>query len=141
MPYTYLEHISDVAIHAEGETIGKAFESGAEAMLNVMFELPTIRETVDVTFGCAAGEPALLFIEVINEILSLQDRHSFAFKRLEARELRKTDSGWLFIGTVFGEPFNETKHAVKTEVKAATYSGLSHRESEGMHIFECVLDV
>ncbi|MBI5559834.1 MAG: archease [Deltaproteobacteria bacterium] len=141
MPYAYLEHISDVGIHAEGETVEKAIESGAEAMLNVMFELTTVKETVDVTFGASAGEPALLFVEVLNEILSIQDRHSFAFKRLEVRELKKTGEGWLFIGTAFGEPFNEEKNEVKTEVKGATYSGLIYREEQGKHVFECVVDV
>ncbi|MBI5599372.1 MAG: archease [Deltaproteobacteria bacterium] len=141
MPYSYMEHASDVGIHAEGETIGKAFESGAEAMLNVMFDLSTIRPTVDVTFSAEAGDEALLFVEVLNEILSIQDRHSLAVKRLEAVEIKQTGSGLSFIGRIYGEPFNPEKHAVKTEVKAATYSGLSCVAVDGKYILECVVDV
>src|SRR3972149_5871010 len=141
MPYGYLEHISDVDIHAEGQSVNEALSCAAEAMLNVMFELTDIKETVDATFGVESTEIPLLFVEVLNEILSIQDRHSFAFKRLAVKEIKNKDSRWIFIGTVYGEPFNPDKHAVKTEVKGTTYSGLAYRAEDGRHIFECVVDV
>ncbi|MEE9614664.1 MAG: archease [Thermodesulfobacteriota bacterium] len=144
MGYEYLEHAADVGVRAEGRTMEEAFESGAEAALNVMFDLSSIDETVTVSFAADAPEPALLFVETINEVLSIQDRHGLALKRLVSGEIRKTDDGYRFVGTARGEPLDLNKHAVKTEVKAATYSGLSYTESpdkEMRHAFECVLDV
>lgn len=141
MPYSYLEHISDVGTRAEAETLDGAFESGAEAMLNLIFDLSTITVTEDITFGVEAGDLALTFVETLNEILFIIDRHSLALTKLKAVQIKQTDGGYLFTGTVLGEPFDLEKHTVKTEVKAATYSGLSYKESEGKHVFECVLDV
>lgn len=141
MPYSYMEHVSDVGIRAEGKTLEEAFESGAEAALNVMFDLETIEHTIKITFGADAPDMAALFIEVLNEALSIQDRHGLALKKLEADEIRKTNAGYIFIGTLYGEPFDREKHEVKTEVKGATYSGLKYYEKGGTHVFECVVDV
>ena len=141
MPYSYMEHISDVGIRAEGKTLEEAFESGAEAALNVMFDLETIEHTIKITFGADAPDLAALFVEVLNETLSIQDRHSLAVKSLKVDEIKKTAAGHIFIGTLYGEPFDREKHEVKTDVKAATYSGLKYYEKDGLHVFECVVDV
>ncbi len=142
MPYSYIEHLADIGIHAEGATVEEAFENGAEAVLNLMFDLETINTTEDVTFGVDAKDLQLLFVEVINETISVQDTHGFAFKRLVTAEIKKTNGLYRFIGTAYGEPLSLEKHTVKTEVKAATYSGLSYKkEDEGKHVFECILDV
>src|SRR3989304_3382372 len=106
MPYSYMEHISDVGIRAEGKTLEEAFESGAEAALNVMFNLETIEHTIKITFGADAPDLAALFVEDLNEALSVQDRHGLALKKLEADDIRKTTAGYIFIGTLYGEPFD-----------------------------------
>ena len=142
MPYSYIEHISDVRIHAQGHTLEEAFEAGAEAMLNCMFGLETIEEKTSVEIIAEAGEIDLLFVEVLNEVLSIQGRDGLALKRLKAEAILLKDKNLCFKGAVFGEKFAPEKHAVKTEVKAATYSGLRYsRGDKDSHVLECVLDV
>ncbi|MCR4287367.1 MAG: archease [Deltaproteobacteria bacterium] len=142
MPYSYIEHISDVCIRAQGHTLEEAFEAGAEAMLNCMFGLETIEEKNSVEIIAEAGEIDLLFVEVMNEVLSIQGRDGLALKRLKAEEISSADGRLTFKGAAFGEKFDPEKHAVKTEVKAATYSGLRYSRGEkDNHILECVLDV
>jgi SHS2 domain-containing protein len=59
-----------------------------------------------------------------------------------AKEIKKLDNGCRFIGTAYGEPLDLEKHIVKTEVKAATYAGLSYKKvAEKKHVLECILDV
>ncbi len=142
MPYSYIEHISDIGIRAEGETLAAAFESGVEAVLGVMFVLATVDESVKVAIQADAFDIELLFVEVINEVLSMQGRDGLALKRLETRALEKTDKGFVFTGIAYGERLNLDKHEVRTEVKGATYSGLSYNEGKGgRHVLECILDV
>ncbi len=142
MPYSYTEHISDIGIRAEGDTLAAAFESGVEAVLGVMFELDTIDERLDVPIIARAREADLLFVEVINEVISMQGRDALALKRLKTDELKNTDNGFVYRGTAYGEKLNLDKHGVKTEVKGATYSGLRYNKGEGgTHILECILDV
>lgn len=142
MPYSYIEHISDVCIRAQGRTLEETFEAGAEAMLNCMFGLETIEEKNSVEITAEAGEIDLLFVEVLNEVLSIQGRDGLALKRLKAEKISGAKGRLSFRGSAFGESFAPEKHDVKTEVKAATYSGLrySRGEKDG-HILECVLDV
>lgn len=142
MPYSYIEHTSDIGISAAGADIKEAFESGVEAMLSVMFDLATVSEKQSVEVAAEAPSIELLFVEVLNEVLSLQGRDSLALKRLHAVEIVESVGRCSFKGTAHGEPFDREKHDVRTEVKGATYSGLRHTTGEdGAHTLECILDV
>jgi SHS2 domain-containing protein len=141
VPYSYFEHISDVGLRASAPTLEGAFEAGAEGMLAIIFDLDTIDETTSVEITARAREVDLLFVEVLNEIVSIQSRDELALKRLETVELSRGPDGFIYRGTAHGEGFAD-KHVVKTEVKGATYSGLYYNEGEGgEHVLECVLDV
>ncbi|MFQ5441294.1 MAG: archease [Thermodesulfobacteriota bacterium] len=142
MTYTFFEHISDIGIKAESPTLEGALEDGAAAMLEVMFELDTIVEVEKRAIKAEAGEIETLFVEVLNEILSIQCRDGLALKRLKTVELKKTPSGFSFKGEAFGEPIDLKRHVVKTEVKGATYSALKYVRGEGgTHTLQCILDV
>ncbi len=141
MPYSYFEHISDVGLRASGTTLEDAFEAGAEGMLAIIFDLDTIDELASVEITARAPEVELLFVEVLNEVVSIQSRDELALKRLETTELSRGPDGFIYRGTAHGEGFAD-KHVVKTEVKGATYSGLYYNNGEkGEHILKCVLDV
>lgn len=142
MSYSYIDHISDVCIRAEGPTLATAIESGAEAMFNLSFDLDAITEDKTVAINAQAPTPELLFIEVLNECLSLQGVNELAFRRLKTIEIKEVDGGLSYAGTAYGEVFDRCKHAPKTEVKAATYSGLTYNDGkDGLHVLTCVLDV
>ncbi len=141
MAYSYLDHTADIGIRAEGTTIEEAFASGVEALLNVIFDLNTIDATHAVTFGASAKDPELLYVEVLNETLSIEDTHGLAFNQITSVEIKATDGALRFTGTARGEPLDLEKHIVKTEVKGATYAGLSYKVDAGKHVLKCVLDV
>ena len=142
MPYRYFEHISDIGIEASAPTLEGAFEAGAEAMLSVMFDLATIGRTTRVGISAAAPEVDLLFVETLNEVLSIQGRDELALKTLTGVKITRGDKGYALIGTAVGEGMDLTRHGVRTEVKGATYSGLSYNGGAGgAHVLRCVLDV
>jgi SHS2 domain-containing protein len=142
MPFKFFEHISDIGIEATAPTLEGAFIDGVEAMLSVMFDLETVGEEASVEIAAEAPEVELLFIETLNEVLSVQGRDELALKRLTGVEIRKIDKGFQLTGTARGEGMDLEKHGVKTEVKGATYSGLFYNNGEGgVHILKCVLDV
>lgn len=141
MPYSYIEHVSDIGIRATGATLEEAFESGAQATLDVMFELDSIEEALSVPITAEAPRIDLLFVEVINEVLSVQSRQELALKRLNALEISPVDGSFVFRGSAFGERLDLKKHRVRTEVKGATYSGLTYSVIDGVHTLACILDV
>ncbi|MFQ5735535.1 MAG: archease [Thermodesulfobacteriota bacterium] len=141
MPYSYSEHISDIGIEAVGADLASAFEAGVEATLNIMFDLDAIEEKVCVEVRAEAGDVETLFVEVINEVLSLQGRDELALRRLKVEEI-STGDGFALRGKAFGESFDAARHGPGTEVKGATYSGLFYNNGEGgVHVLRCVLDV
>ncbi|MBI5642749.1 MAG: archease [Deltaproteobacteria bacterium] len=142
MPYSYSEHISDIGIKASGPDLKSAFEEGVAAMLDIMFELDTIDEREGFVISAEAGDIETLFVEVLNEVLSVQGLNELALKRTKADEIRREENRYLFRGTAFGEKFDREKHGVKTEVKGATYSGLRYNGGRGgVFELECILDV
>ncbi|OGQ57174.1 MAG: hypothetical protein A3J24_00230 [Deltaproteobacteria bacterium RIFCSPLOWO2_02_FULL_53_8] len=142
MSYGYIEHISDVCIRAQGRTLAEAIESGAEAMFNVSFGLETIAERETVAINAQAPNPELLFVEVLNECLSIQGVDGLALRRIKTLEIKEDNGSLYYTGTAFGEVFDKSRHAAKTEVKAATYSGLTYKSGkDGIHVLTCVLDV
>ncbi|MDP2682052.1 MAG: archease [Deltaproteobacteria bacterium] len=141
MSYTYLDHEADVGIRAVGTTLEEAFQDGAKAMLNYMWDISTIEERQNVSIECEARDIPELFVEALNEILFKQDVNGLAISRFKVEEIKKADERYKLKGTAFGEPLNLEKHTVKTEVKAATYAGLRYEEKEGRHIVQCILDV
>ncbi|OGP14605.1 MAG: hypothetical protein A2054_03380, partial [Deltaproteobacteria bacterium GWA2_55_10] len=110
MAYTYTEHISDIGIEASGETLEAAFEAGAEATLNIMFDLETIEEREQIPIIAEAGDIELLFVEVLNEVLSLQGLNNLALRRLGKSEIKKKDGGFAFSGVAHGERFDPARH-------------------------------
>jgi len=142
MGYRYVEHISDIGIEASGDTLEAAFEAGAEAALNVMFDLESIEEREQVAITAEADGVDLLFVEVINEVLSIQGLKGLAFKKLCNCVITQVKGGVVFSGIARGEAFDPERHGVKTEVKGATYAGLRYEHEEGgPHVLGCVLDV
>ena len=141
MGYSYLEHVSDIGILAYGESMEDAFKSGAEALLNIVFDLDTIGTDKDVPIEARAPEPDLLFVESLNELISIMDSEGLAFKGIRDVRILEEPGGFTFNATACGESFNAGLHTVKCEVKGATYSGLSYEVKDSIHTFTCVVDV
>ena len=109
-------------------------------MLSLMFETEELTPSVKITFSKEASSEELLFIEVLNEILFIQDAHTIAASSLTVDEIKSDDSQLRAICTLSAEPFTDAL-TVKTEVKAATYSGLKYEIKESEHMLQCILDV
>ncbi len=133
--------MADVGIQAIGSSLEEAFQDGAKAMLNCMWDISTISERQDAAVECEARDIPELFVETLNEILFKQDVEGLALDRFQVDDVKKVNDRYKLKGTVYGEPFDLDKHTVKTEVKAATYAGLRYEEKQGQHMVQCILDV
>lgn len=141
MAYRYLEHGADIGIMAISATLEEAFQDGAKAMLEVMFDISLVEEKEKLPVHAEAGDIAALFVEVLNEILFKQDVTGLAFSRFEVKEIGKAGNIYHLEGMVYGELLDIKKHNIKTEVKAATYSGLKFEKKDGDYVLQCVIDV
>ena len=131
-----------MGIRAEGGSLEEALTSAAEAVAGLIFEAGEITAgTAKTRIEAKAPTLTLLFVELINDFLSIRDMENLAVSGIGEIKLRACDGGYSVSARVLGEPYRPSRHTVKTEVKAATYAGLSYSVAEGRHVFTCVLDL
>lgn len=141
MPYQYLDHQADLGIRGIGATPEEAFSEGARGMLAAMADLETIRPEREWAIRCTAPDLASLFVEWLNELLYQREVHGALFASAQVIELRETAEGWELEGIARGEPLDHSRHAIHTEVKAATYSGLDYRQDGERYVVQCIVDL
>ncbi len=141
MAYKYLEHEADFGILASGNTVEEAFGEGAKAMFNLMVDLKEVKPRKHISIECDAGDVAGLFVEFLNKILTEKDVQEMFFSEFNVKEVFIKNGQFHLKATITGEPMDLKKHGVKTEVKAATYSGLKYFEKDKKHFVQCVVDV
>jgi SHS2 domain-containing protein len=140
MSYEYLDHEADVGIRAYGGTLAEAFCDGAKAMFNVMADVERIQREQSVSVQCEAESVASLFVEWLNALIAQADIAGMLFCDFEAT-IKENDDGFTLTGEAWGEEIDADKHDLHTEVKAATYSGLSYEKKGKNHIVQCIVDV
>lgn len=139
MMYKFLEHDADIGILASSTTLEGAFEEGATAMFEVMVDTSKVKAKKEFDICAEAESIEDLFIEWLNGLLAKKDIEEMAFSKFKV-QISKVDGTYKLTGHIWGEAFLPT-HNLKTEVKAATYSGLKYEMRKGLHTLRCVLDV
>ena len=138
MAYEYLEHEADIGILAMGKTKEQAFEEGAKAMFNVMVDIEKVQPKKKIEVSVGADQLALLFVEWLNALLAQKDLKNMVFSKFKVEI--GVDKNFQLKGEAWGDEMKSEQN-LKTEVKAATYSGLKYKEVFGEHHLQCVLDV
>jgi len=141
MSFSYLDHEADVGVVGMGDTVEEAFEQGALAVLDLMADVGGVREIAERKIECRAPELSMLFVELINELLAERDIADLLFARISVARIGRSDAGYRLRARAYGEPLDPQRHELRTEVKAATYSGLEFEEREGAYRVQCVVDV
>lgn len=139
MAFEYLDHEADIGIKATAETLEEAFEEGAKAMFNVMVDIARVEPRKKIEVKASARSIDSLFVEFLNSLLAKIETTGMVFSRFRVKI--ETKGGYILKATAWGEPLNRKKHKIKTEVKAATYSGLKCWTDSGKHNVQCVLDI
>jgi len=139
MAFEYLDHEADVGIKATADTLEEAFEEGARAMFNTMVDIARVEPKRKVEVRASADSVDSLFVEFLNKMLSRADREEMVFSRFRVKITK--GKPYKLTALAWGEPLDTEKHEVKTEVKAATYSGLKCWTDSGKHHVQCVLDI
>ena len=94
-----------------------------------------------VEIHCKSDSIPKLFIEWLNELLSLADVNSMLFSEFRIEKIKTEEAGFVIDGQALGEAIAPERHGLKTEVKAATYSGLKYEVRGKRHMLQCVIDI
>lgn len=141
MAIEYKEHEADIALVASGPNLYTAFAEGARGLFDAQADLSTVSPTKTFKIHARGDDMQALFVDFLNVLIAQRDIHHMLFSQFEILRIYKWGDHWVVAANISGEEIDPQKHIFRTEVKAATYCGLSYEIIDGHHILQCVLDV
>ncbi len=137
LTYEYFEHQADVGIRGRGKTLAEAFEQAALAMFEIMVETKDLQLTEPQLVEIEGSDLNDLLIAWLSELLFLKDVEGKMFSRFEIKSISENK----IIAQIYGEAIDPSRHKLKLEVKAATYTQLKIEKNNKNWIAQCLVDV
>jgi SHS2 domain-containing protein len=135
--YELLEHTADIGIRVKGDDLKGLFRNAALAMFEIIAEekKPVARKIEKIKIKQRADDIDELFVNWLNELLSLSAAKELIFSDFKIDKLDKNNLQATLIGT------NIKNYKVNTEIKAATYHELKIKHGESGWQAEVIFDV
>ena len=128
MPFTFLDHTADIGIDIWDRSMEKLFETAALAVTDILIGNDIIEFVDSAAISLEAGEPELLLVEWLSEVVYLFETKGLLVGRSEVA-IEHGDSAWRLRATVWGESLDPERHHVNVLLKAVTYHDLRLIES------------
>ena len=138
----FLEDVtSALTFEARGHTLGAAFEAAAAALLQATVEDPAVvRDGVIREVRLAEPDLELLLLAFLNELVYLRDAEGLLL-RARRIDVQEGPDGAELRAELAGETLDRDRHALASEVKAATAHGLRVAREAGAWRVRVTLDV
>ena len=136
--YELIEHTADVGIRVKARTLKALFSRAAEAMFDIIAEKkhsldhPTTQETL---IKQSADNPEELFINWLNELLSLSSAEEIIFSVFKIKKIGAKNLEAKVIG------IDSKYYRINSEIKAATYHQLKIKKNTFGYQAEVIFDV
>jgi SHS2 domain-containing protein len=136
--YREIEHTADVGLELEAPDLKAAFEQAAASMFDLMCDLDSVGDDVRRTVRIRArdGDLENMMVRWLSELLYVFATEALLLSRFDVREL----TNGVVEADVAGERFDSGRHAIKTEVKAATYHDMVVDQVEGAWHVRVIFD-
>ena len=135
--YEQFPHTADIGVRVFGKDMKELFENAAFAMFDIIADLENISGDIVETFDLEASDHDVLLVAWLDELLyNFYTRHMIFYK-FQIDELTDTH----IKATATGRPIGANRNRLKTEIKAATYSGLNIKSSGKSCEVEIIFDV
>jgi len=136
--YEMLPHTADAAVRVRGDSWPGLLRNAARAFYDVMTDWESVGAgEVERAVELEAGDRVELLVTWLAELVYLYEVERVLFGRVDF-DLLEEDRLRARLG---GERFDESRHRIKTEVKAVTYHGASVEERDGLWTAEVVFDL
>lgn len=139
--HSFLEHEADIGVRGVGDCWACAFAAGALGLLEIMAEPSSVKPVRKSVVEVDGNDIGALFVSWLNELLFLRDTKDMLFSSFDVHIERARKGRYVLKASARGEPLDPVRHNLKTEVKAATFSGLRYGEEEGECYVQCLLDL
>jgi SHS2 domain-containing protein len=137
MPWEHFAHAADMGVRGIGKTKNEAFEEAAKALTALATDLEQVSPKEKVEVSLSAPDDEQLLVEWLDALVYEMATRRFLFSRFEARiERGKLE------GAFWGEPFDESRHAIGVEVKGPTFTELHVGvRDDGLWVAQLIVDV
>ena len=135
--YELIEHTADIGIRVRGEDLKELFRNAAAAMFDIIAEKkePEIKKQAEIKIEQKAGDLEELFVNWLNELLSLSATKELIFLDFKINKVDKN----ILQAVAIGE--NIKNYKVNTEITAATYHELKLEQAKTGWQAEIIFDV
>ncbi len=144
LAFEFVEHTGDTAVRLEANGAVELFREAVRAMLALYLgrvEAPEETERVIVDVALEGEDAEQLLVDLFAELIWRFDVESLLAVEFDVSELETSSVPAKLSGALRGVRFDPTVHEVVTEVKAATYHGLSIEEENGIYRAQVVIDL
>jgi SHS2 domain-containing protein len=133
--------LADAAFEATGDSPSELFLAAAQAVIETMVDPTTVAPSWQRAFERQGADlPSLLF-DWLSDIVYLKDAEGVVFREATAEVTQTDAAGWRLCGKLAGEPIDQTRHVLRSDVKAVTKHLYDVRHENGHWFARVVLDI
>lgn len=136
-PFEILEHTADIYLRIKGQSLKDLFRNAGLAIFQIASRRQFTKDPHQIRFPITqtADNIEELFINWLNELLSLSSAKEVIFHDFKINKLNETELKAIAIGS------NIINYKVNIEIKAATYHQLKVEKTDDGWQAEVILDV
>jgi SHS2 domain-containing protein len=125
--FDIISHTADVGIKVYGADRKQVFANSAKALFYLITDLDNVEEMLYRDIKVTAINQEDLLVGWLNELIFVFDVENLVFKRFRVKKLYNTK----LEARCYGEKVDNSRHEIKTGVKAATYHMLKIEKDDG----------
>jgi SHS2 domain-containing protein len=135
--YEVFEHTADIGIRIKGKDLKDLFKNAGLAIFRISSrkQFTKNKNHANINIKISSDNLESLFIDWLNELLSLSEAKSLVFHNIKINKLEDNSIEAVAVGS------DINNYKVNTEIKAATYHELKVKEVAGGWLAEVILDV
>ena len=135
--FEVFEHTADLGIRVEADSFPSLLAEAGNALMSVLVSDPeSIEPARPVDLVVDGTEPEDLLVDWLAELLWRFSAEHMLFSRFEIGQGRAR-----VVARAWGEPVDEARHRLDTEVKAITYHRLKVEQRADRWLAEVIVDL
>ena len=135
--FEIIDHTADIGIVAYGSDYAALFKNAAVGMLSLITDLSKVEKKLVKEIVLQEQDSVTLLVEWLNGLLYELDAEHLIFNDFTL----VMQDGDRLTATCYGEKLDPQKHAIKREIKAATYHNLNIMKEDNVYSAAIIFDI
>jgi SHS2 domain-containing protein len=135
--FEIIDHTADIGIIAYGSDLAALFKNAALGMLSLITDLHKVENRLRKEIVLQEQDSVTLLVAWLNGLLYELETEHFIFNDF-ALDMR---DGKRLAATCYGEKLDPQKHAIRREIKAATYHNLNIVKEDDVYSAAIIFDI